>query len=99
MQTHSPPRSISTNGTHYFIYFAFTFNSACEVTVAFPTEGDVNYDGKVNIYDVVMVTSIYHAKLGDPNWNPHADIAEPYGTINIYDVVTVTSNYKKTWTP
>ena len=61
--------------------------------------GDVNHDLKIDIYDVVRITAIYGSEQGDPNWNPHSDIAEPYGTINIYDVVTCTKDYRKEYTP
>jgi nitrous oxidase accessory protein len=59
--------------------------------------GDVNHDLKVDIYDVVRITSVYDSQEGDSNWNPHADIAEPYGIIDIYDVVTCTTSYGKEW--
>jgi len=60
-------------------------------------EGDVNHDAKVDILDVIKVTSIYASQVGDENWNCHADIADPYGVIDILDVVTVTANYGKKW--
>lgn len=55
--------------------------------------GDVNGDGNINIYDVVLVASIYGCKEGDPNWNSEADLAPPWGLINIYDIVVITSVY------
>jgi hypothetical protein len=58
--------------------------------------GDVNGDGKINIYDVVMVAAIYGAKKGDPNWNPDCDLVPPWDLINIYDVVAVASRYGQT---
>ena len=61
--------------------------------------GDVNHDLKIDIYDVVRITGVYGSKQGDLNWNPHSDIAEPYGIINIYDVVTCTKDYRKEYTP
>ena len=92
-----PPRSISTNGTHYFIYFTFTFNSTYELTVAFPVTGDVDYNGKVNIFDVVMVAMAYQSTPSEPHWNPHCDIIEEYGIINIFDIVLVVMNYGEEW--
>ena len=62
-----PPRSISTNGTHYFIYFTFTFSSSYELTVAFPIVGDVDYNGLVNIFDVVMAANAYQSTPSDPH--------------------------------
>ena len=61
--------------------------------------GDVNHDLKIDIYDVVRITGVYGSQQGDPNWNCHSDIAEPYGIINIYDVVTCTKDYRKEYTP
>ena len=61
--------------------------------------GDVNHDLKIDIYDVVRITGIYRSQQGDPNWNRHSDIAEPYGIIDIYDVVTCTKDYGKEYTP
>lgn len=53
---------------------------------------DINNDRKIDIYDVVMITSIYGAKRGDSIWNPQIDL-NPDGKIDIYDVVVATSKY------
>lgn len=55
--------------------------------------GDVNGDGAINILDLVAITSCYGAREGDPNWNPEADLAPPWGRIDILDVVTCSSRY------
>ncbi len=57
--------------------------------------GDINGDGVINIQDVVMVTSIYCHDENDPDWNPDADLAPPWGYIDIYDVVTIAARYGK----
>jgi len=54
---------------------------------------DVNHDLIVDILDVVTITTCYESTPLNPGWNPHADIAEPYGLIDIFDVVTCTSHY------
>jgi parallel beta-helix repeat protein len=59
--------------------------------------GDVNRDGKVNIYDIVLVAVAYGSRIGDYNWNGNADFAPLFGVINIYDVTTIASNYGKTY--
>ena len=56
---------------------------------------DLDGDGDVDIYDVVIVTSIYGCKEGDACWNPKADLFED-GVIDIYDVVGVTGHYGET---
>jgi len=57
--------------------------------------GDLNNDGTVNIYDIVLIASIYGSREGDPNWNADADLAPPYGVIDIYDIVTCVSCFGK----
>jgi len=91
-----PPRSISTNGTHYFIYFAFIFNSAYELIVAFPIEGDVDYDGDVDIFDIVTIVGAYGTEEGHPKYNAHCDI-DGDGDIDIYDIVAAAGNYGESW--
>jgi hypothetical protein len=58
--------------------------------------GDVDEDRDVDIYDVVKITSIYYAQIGDPEYNRNSDIDEN-GIIDIYDVVKCTSNYGVGW--
>jgi hypothetical protein len=54
---------------------------------------DVNHDLKVGIQDVVRITAAYSCTPIDFDWNPHADIAEPFGKIDILDIVLCTSHY------
>ena len=54
---------------------------------------DVNHDLKVNIYDAVLICDAYKSRPGKPKWNPHCDIAEPYGIIDIFDVVMMAGSY------
>jgi len=55
--------------------------------------GDLNGDFKVDLYDLVLASSAYGSKEGDPNWNPLADLAPRYGIIDIYDLVTFAYYY------
>lgn len=71
----------STDGYGYFTYVLL---------------GDINDDGVVDIYDVVTVAIAFGSKPGDANWNPEADIVEPFGEIDVYDVVTVATEFGKT---
>jgi len=59
--------------------------------------GDLNHDGTINILDIVLVASIYGCSEGEPNWNPDADLAAPYGKIDIIDLVTIAANYGRTY--
>jgi len=58
---------------------------------------DVNNDLIVNILDVVKITGAYGATPLSPHWNPHADIAKPFGKIDIFDIVLCTSHYGQEW--
>jgi hypothetical protein len=69
----------------------FTYGT---VVVAIP--GDVGCYHQVNILDVVMITSRYGLKQGDPNFNPNCDI-DGDGKITILDVVICTSHYGQKW--
>ncbi len=57
--------------------------------------GDVNHDGKVDIFDIVVICLAYGTTPVSPSWNPSADIAPPFGKIDIFDIVTCASNYGK----
>jgi hypothetical protein len=57
--------------------------------------GDVDHDLDVDLYDAVRLLTAYGSKLGDEEYNPHCDIAEPYGQINLYDAVLLLANYGK----
>jgi len=59
-------------------------------------KGDLNGDGVVNIYDIVLAAKAYGSKLGDSNWNPDADLAPPWGKIDIFDLVTLAYHFTKT---
>ena len=64
-------------------------------------EGDFNWDGAIDIFDVVMVAAAYLSSPGDDRWNPFVDLydpdnweGEPSGwKIDIFDVVGATKGY------
>ncbi|MEM3612415.1 MAG: M14 family zinc carboxypeptidase [Candidatus Bathyarchaeia archaeon] len=60
------------------------------VSIVIP--GDGNLNGRIEILDVVLVTSRYGAKKGDTNYDPNVDWNSD-GKIDILDVVIVTSRY------
>jgi parallel beta-helix repeat protein len=58
--------------------------------------GDLNKDGVVDIFDIVLACMSYSAKQGEPNWNPDVDLAPEFGLIDIYDIVTIAAQYGET---
>jgi hypothetical protein len=71
-------------------------NRLTDGNVKIKMRGDINGDGMINIYDVILAVASYGSHPGDPEWNPDADIASPFGQIDIFDLVTITSQYGKT---
>lgn len=77
------------------LYNNTMFGGSTTTTVS-ALAGDVNCDGRVDIYDVVQACVSYGSKEGEPKWNPNANFAPPWNHINIYDIVTIASHYGKT---
>ena len=70
-----------------------------DVDVKIKILGDVNGDGIVDIFDIVLTAQAYQSTTGDPEWNPEADVAPLFGLIDIFDIVTVASRWGQTCTP
>jgi parallel beta-helix repeat protein len=56
------------------------------------TLGDINFDGKVSLTDLVLLANAYGSKLGDTKWNPNADI-DNNGTVGLSDLVALAKHY------
>ncbi len=56
---------------------------------------DLDGDGDVDIFDIVIIAGVYGYEEGDPGWNPKADLVED-GVINIFDVVVAAGYYGQT---
>jgi len=54
--------------------------------------GDINRDGVVDIYDVIVIGAAYNTSIGDAKWNSEADLNGDW-TVNMYDLVIVCFNY------
>lgn len=54
--------------------------------------GDANSDKQINILDMVVIGAAYNSCIGDPGFDPHADINET-GCVDIFDMVLASSNY------
>lgn len=82
------PYVVDTNNTDNYPLMNLYWNS-----------GDIDHDLDVDIFDVVKCAIAYGSTPLDVNWNPHCDIAEPYGIINIFDLVTMAASYGEEYTP
>jgi hypothetical protein len=56
--------------------------------------GDVNRDGRVDIYDAILLSNAFNSNLGDPNWNANADLNSD-GTVDIFDAIILSVNFGK----
>ncbi|MCW4052202.1 MAG: PKD domain-containing protein [Candidatus Bathyarchaeota archaeon] len=70
-------------------------NSFVNGIVEVKANPDLDGDGDVDIFDVVMIASLYGCKEGEADWNPKADLVAD-GEINIFDVVEVAASYGRT---
>ena len=57
--------------------------------------GDLNGDGTVDIFDVVLIAIAFGSRPGDSNWNALADLNSD-GIVDIFDVVILAQNFGKT---
>jgi len=57
--------------------------------------GDVNGDGKVSLFDAMVVRGVFGSEPGDPNWISEADLNRD-NIIDIYDALIIRSQYGKT---
>jgi len=58
-------------------------------------DGDVNADGKVDIFDLAAIGLYYNTDENNENWNWKVDIANTVGEIDIFDLAEVGLNYGK----
>ncbi|MEM2568175.1 MAG: dockerin type I domain-containing protein, partial [Candidatus Bathyarchaeia archaeon] len=59
-------------------------------------KGDINVDGIVDIYDIVLVALAFDSDSSQPNWNPNADINDDC-KVDIFDIVIVALNFDETY--
>jgi hypothetical protein len=53
---------------------------------------DINGDGKVDIFDIVVIAACFGSEWGDPNFNIAADLVKD-NVIDIFDIVVVAGNF------
>ncbi|MBS3938723.1 MAG: S8 family serine peptidase [Peptococcaceae bacterium] len=54
--------------------------------------GDLNGDGRIDIFDIVIVSNAFGSALGQPHWDARADLNLD-GRVDILDLVAVTRNF------
>jgi len=65
-------------------------------SMVLPTlRGDLNGDGKVDIFDALILAMAFGTSPGQPNWNSVADIKQD-DTIDILDAIILSNNFGKT---
>jgi parallel beta-helix repeat protein len=64
--------------------------------IAIAILGDINVDGTVNIIDIAIVAKAYGSNfyIGDPRWNPNADV-DNSADVDIIDIATIARNFGK----
>ena len=67
-------------------------NTYIDGTVKVKLPGDVNADGIVDVFDLVLVGVAFGSQEGEPSYNPDADLNGD-GVIDIFDAVIVGSNF------
>jgi hypothetical protein len=56
--------------------------------------GDIDKNGSVDMTDYAALGSAWLAGYGDPKWNPHCDISDPYdNTVNELDLAAFLDNW------
>jgi len=63
------------------------------VTVAMP--GDVNADGIVDLFDIVLIAAAFGSSVGQPSYISNADIYDD-GKVDIFDLVVVATHFGET---
>ena len=58
--------------------------------------GDCDWDGDVDIFDMVNLCGAYDSEPGDSNWDPYVDLIENW-RVDIFDVVLAAQNYGARW--
>jgi parallel beta-helix repeat protein len=86
---------ITTNGTHYSVYFEVSLSTkTITIQYACMHAGDINGDFKVDHKDLLLLASAYGSKTGDAEYISEADI-DCSGKVDHKDLLILASNYGK----
>jgi hypothetical protein len=56
--------------------------------------GDLNGDDNVDIFDSLIMSTLFGSKFGDARWNSLADIKKD-NIVDIYDAIMLAQNFGK----
>lgn len=83
---------------NYTVYAtAFYYNEQGQDTAQFKLilRGDVNFDGKVDMKDIILVIGKFGTKKGDPNWQPIYDLNSD-DKVDMKDTIIAIANFGNT---
>jgi parallel beta-helix repeat protein len=70
-------------------------NTRIDDTIHVKIPGDVNGNGKVDVFDLIDLGKAYGSMVGDTNWNPDCDFNGD-GKVDASDISDLSENYGKT---
>ena len=92
----APPLSLTITeiATHTFLHFTYghTIHNVKIIGTAVGLTPDINDDGIVDIYDIVVAVIALGATPENPRWNPFADINRD-SIVDIYDIMLIAINF------
>lgn len=69
-------------------------NSRVDGSIIITIPGDLNGDGRVDIYDAIIMAEAFNSSPNNSNWNPNTDINGD-NAVNIYDAILLANNFGK----
>jgi parallel beta-helix repeat protein len=67
-----------------------TLNSWLLITI----QGDVNGDRTIDIYDAILLATVFNSQPTRPNWNPNVDINGD-SIVDLYDAIILASHFNQ----
>jgi hypothetical protein len=88
------PTGIETVLHRWLPVFTYVTNRAINDTLELSLS-DLNKDGTIDIFDIVIIAVAFGSEPADPNWNIIADINND-GIVDIFDLVVVALHFAET---
>jgi YVTN family beta-propeller protein len=80
------------------IYYGNLGGTPSQIYQSEAVPGDVNFDGKVNLADLLIITKALGSTPGTPRWNPNCDLNGD-GKVTLQDLGIALQNFGKTGNP